>query len=153
MPSFSHSGCLRGSGWCGKATIRSGGFAHLRSGREACGEQDKGYAILWERSPPKAGMAELADAADSKSADRKVVGVRPPLPAPTKRATCFTPPRLSRLLLPALRNSISNPLINFGLNPAQCERRERPAREILHVQSKRKSKNVRFHLALSLLRV
>ena len=30
----------------------------------------------------KAGMAELADAADSKSADRKVVGVRPPLPAP-----------------------------------------------------------------------
>src|ERR1017187_10803213 len=32
-----------------------------------------------------AGMAELADAADSKSADRKVVGVRPPLPAPTKQ--------------------------------------------------------------------
>jgi hypothetical protein len=31
-----------------------------------------------------AGMAELADAADSKSADRKVVGVRPPLPAPSK---------------------------------------------------------------------
>jgi hypothetical protein len=29
-------------------------------------------------------MAELADAADSKSADRKVVGVRPPLPAPIK---------------------------------------------------------------------
>ena len=26
-------------------------------------------------------MAELADAADSKSADRKVMGVRPPLPA------------------------------------------------------------------------
>src|SRR5580658_6135500 len=33
---------------------------------------------------PEAGMAELADAADSKSADRKVVGVRPPLPAPIK---------------------------------------------------------------------
>src|ERR1035441_1257278 len=32
------------------------------------------------RHPPYAGMAELADAADSKSADRKVVGVRPPLP-------------------------------------------------------------------------
>ena len=31
-----------------------------------------------------AGMAELADAADSKSADRKVMGVRPPLPAPIK---------------------------------------------------------------------
>jgi hypothetical protein len=29
-----------------------------------------------------AGMAELADAADSKSADRKVMGVRFPLPAP-----------------------------------------------------------------------
>ena len=33
---------------------------------------------------PKAGMAELADAADSKSADRKVMGVRFPLPAPIK---------------------------------------------------------------------
>jgi hypothetical protein len=29
-------------------------------------------------------MAELADAADSKSADRKVVGVRHPLPAPRR---------------------------------------------------------------------
>ena len=29
-------------------------------------------------------MVELADAADSKSADRKVMGVRPPLPAPYK---------------------------------------------------------------------
>ena len=27
-------------------------------------------------------MAELADAADSKSADLRVMGVRPPLPAP-----------------------------------------------------------------------
>ena len=35
-------------------------------------------------------MAELADAADSKSADRKVVGVRPPLPAPTKSIRCET---------------------------------------------------------------
>ena len=33
-------------------------------------------------------MAELADAADSKSADRKVVGVRPPLPAPTNLFFC-----------------------------------------------------------------
>src|SRR5271166_822347 len=35
-----------------------------------------------QRSNAKAGMAELADAADSKSADRKVIGVRPPVPAP-----------------------------------------------------------------------
>ena len=34
------------------------------------------------RRGQSAGMAELADAADSKSADRKVMGVRPPLPAP-----------------------------------------------------------------------
>jgi hypothetical protein len=40
-------------------------------------------SIIW-RSGLIAGMAELADAADSKSADRKVVGVRPPLPAPSK---------------------------------------------------------------------
>ena len=33
-------------------------------------------------TPTRAGMVELADAADSKSADRKVMGVRPPLPAP-----------------------------------------------------------------------
>jgi hypothetical protein len=32
--------------------------------------------------PPQAGMAELADAADSKSADLRVLGVRLPLPAP-----------------------------------------------------------------------
>jgi hypothetical protein len=36
----------------------------------------------WLNGSSPAGMAELADAADSKSADRKVVGVRPPLPAP-----------------------------------------------------------------------
>ena len=41
-----------------------------------------GYTL---RCPPMhAGMAELADAADSKSADLRVMGVRPPLPAPTK---------------------------------------------------------------------
>ena len=31
-----------------------------------------------------AGMAELADAQDSKSCDRKIMGVRPSLPAPRK---------------------------------------------------------------------
>jgi hypothetical protein len=67
--------------------LDDGEFRQRRAGA-VCGEEDKGYAILWERSPPKAGMAELADAADSKSADRKVVGVRPPLPAPNSRF-CF----------------------------------------------------------------
>ena len=33
----------------------------------------------------QAGMAELADAADSKSADLRVMGVRPPLPAPSSK--------------------------------------------------------------------
>jgi hypothetical protein len=32
----------------------------------------------------QAGMAELADAADSKSAEGNLIGVRPPVPAPTK---------------------------------------------------------------------
>ena len=42
----------------------------------------KGCAILLMDISIQAGMVELADAADSKSADRKVMGVRPPLPAP-----------------------------------------------------------------------
>jgi hypothetical protein len=47
------------------------------------------YAKLKELHPAatqrrdKAGMAESADAADSKSAEGNLVGVRPPLPAPT----------------------------------------------------------------------
>ena len=36
--------------------------------------------------PLSAGMAELADAADSKSADLRVLGVRLPLPAPNPNA-------------------------------------------------------------------
>ena len=44
-------------------------------------EGEGGTAML-TLSEPKAGMAELADAADSKSADLRVLGVRLPLPAP-----------------------------------------------------------------------
>jgi hypothetical protein len=36
----------------------------------------------------QAGMAELADATDSKSVDLRVMGVRPPLPAPNL-SLCF----------------------------------------------------------------
>jgi hypothetical protein len=52
-------------------------------------------------------MAELADAADSKSADRKVVGVRPPLPAPTKLKN--KPNKMSKLgAIPSLGGVLGN---------------------------------------------
>jgi hypothetical protein len=41
-------------------------------------------------------MAELADAADSKSADLRVLGVRLPLPAP-KNPVCFEEAALSKV--------------------------------------------------------
>ena len=46
-------------------------------------------------------MAELADAADSKSADLRVLGVRLPLPAPLllSSITCSFPQRFPKLLL------------------------------------------------------
>ena len=52
-----------------------------------------------------AGMAELADAADSKSADLRVMGVRPPLPAPmpTQRKLDSAPKRLSQDLIVRLK--------------------------------------------------
>ncbi len=46
------------------------------------GVKDKGCAILLEQQSNPAGMVELADAADSKSAALRGMGVRPPLPAP-----------------------------------------------------------------------
>jgi hypothetical protein len=39
--------------------------------QQRCGGWSKSYAILSESIPPDAGMAELADAADSKSSFRK----------------------------------------------------------------------------------
>ena len=40
--------------------------------------------------PPRAGMAELADAKVSKTFERKLVRVRPPPPAPNKIRHLFT---------------------------------------------------------------
>jgi hypothetical protein len=40
---------------------------------------------IQSKLPTQAGMAELADAADSKSADLRVLGVQLPLPAPIGR--------------------------------------------------------------------
>jgi hypothetical protein len=39
-------------------------------------------SLVFRSLPTQAGMAELADAADSKSADLRVLGVQLPLPAP-----------------------------------------------------------------------
>jgi hypothetical protein len=52
--------------------------------RGLCGDElpkTRGPVLTCEY-PFRAGMAELADAADSKSADLRVLGVRLPLPAP-----------------------------------------------------------------------
>ena len=59
------------------------GRAKTWSRRVRVAPKARAVRYFFEKAPPHAGMAELADAADSKSADRKVVGVRPPLPAPT----------------------------------------------------------------------
>ena len=51
--------------------------------------------LICTELPNQAGMAELADAADSKSADLRVMGVRPPLPAPELE------PKISLFIAPA----------------------------------------------------
>ena len=66
----------------------------------------------------QAGMAELADAADSKSADRKVMGVRPPLPAPERTASLSGGGYAAWLLQPqtlgaAAQNDISLKLLDL----------------------------------------
>jgi hypothetical protein len=48
----------------------------------------------------RAGMAELADAADSKSADLRVLGVRLPLPAPAQIVRVFDPLLWDSFFLP-----------------------------------------------------
>ncbi len=71
MPSLSHRDCRCG-GVVGRsaqekcAALTVEGFACAA----ACGvwRTARSYAILWKQNPTQAGMAELADAADSKSA-------------------------------------------------------------------------------------
>src|SRR6202043_3027434 len=53
---------------------------------------------LWNQAfPSSAGMAELADAADSKSADLRVLGVRLPLPAPLQKPSEYAASKPSSL--------------------------------------------------------
>ena len=51
------------------------------------------------QSFPLARMAKLADAADLKSADRKVVGVQVPLRAPTKQKIYIKQGHLSKVAI------------------------------------------------------
>jgi hypothetical protein len=97
LPPLSHGIHIRGRFRKSRSSRGRAELLHLRCTRGAnpnssleigdkldlCGSAAyKGCAILFKQEPTQAGMVELADAADSKSADRKVMGVRPPLPAP-----------------------------------------------------------------------
>src|SRR5437763_16488788 len=74
----------------------------------------------------KAGMAELADAADSKSADLRVLGVQLPLPAPTE-FLCPNSQNLSSVLISAASHEPQS----IGITPynlASCPLRIRATR-------------------------
>ena len=60
--------------------------------------------LLLDAKQGNAGMAELADAADSKSAEGNLVGVRPPLPAPLCRLNKSARPQMRFLYQTVVEN-------------------------------------------------
>ena len=72
-------------GWSDRARLESGAVLCAAAGfRDNAAFTSAGQRAAAARPAPIAGMAELVDAADSKSAGSDTVGIRLPLPAPIK---------------------------------------------------------------------
>ena len=98
LPSLSHEGTLRVRQTCfGRAAQEKSdgadcrGFG-LRGGVRRVANERKAMRYFGSRSPPEAGMAELADAADSKSADPCGHGGSTPPPGTNPRPLNLSSP-------------------------------------------------------------